>query len=98
MVVGSHVTLADQQLKSLLANARCRGIELPVARIARVLEGGSSDWLLPDLEAEWRSQLELALDEGLTPVLFSSRGELDCLEQVRRRLRGGCALGWSWHP
>ena len=76
VVVGSHVALADQQLKSLLANERCRGIELPVARIARVLEGGSPDLLLPDLEAEWRSQLELALEEGLTPVLFSSRGEL----------------------
>ena len=33
--------------------------------------------LLPDREAEWRSQLELALEEGLTPVLFTSRGELE---------------------
>ena len=93
VVVGSHVALADQQLKSLLANARCRGIELPVARIARVLEGGSSDWLLPDLEAEWRSQLELALEEGLTPVLFSSRGELEFgAGAAARRLRFGMEL------
>jgi uncharacterized protein YgbK (DUF1537 family) len=95
VVVGSHVPLADQQLKSLLANARCRGIELPVARIARVLEGGSSDWLLPDLEAEWRSQLERALDAGLTPVLFSSRGELlfgSGAAAAARRLRFGMEL------
>ncbi|QNJ24632.1 putative sugar and nucleotide-binding domains containing protein [Synechococcus sp. SYN20] len=94
VVVGSHVALADQQLKDLLANARCRGIELPVARIARVLEGGSSDWLLPDLEAEWRSQLELALEEGLTPVLFTSRGELSfgAGAAAARRLRFGMEL------
>ena len=93
VVVGSHVALADQQLKDLLANARCRGIELPVARIARVLEGGSSDWLLPDMEAEWRSQLELALEEGLTPVLFSSRGELEFgAGAAARRLRFGMEL------
>ncbi len=76
VVVGSHVPMADQQLKSLLANQRCRGIELPVARISRVLEGGSPDLLLPDLEDEWLLQLQLALQAGLTPVLFTSRGEL----------------------
>ena len=95
VVVGSHVALADQQLKSLLANARCRGIELPVARIARVLEGGSPDLLLPDLEAEWRRQLELALEEGLTPVLFTSRGELAFgagAAAAARRLRFGMEL------
>jgi uncharacterized protein YgbK (DUF1537 family) len=32
--------------------------------------------LLPDLEAEWRRQLERALELGLTPVLLTSRGEL----------------------
>ena len=95
VVVGSHVSLADEQLKSLLANEGCRGIELPVARIARVLEGGSPDLLLPDLEAEWRSQLEQALEEGLTPVLFSSRGELlfgAGAAAAARRLRFGMEL------
>jgi len=82
-------------LKSLLASERCRGIELPVARIARVLEGGSPDFLLPDLEAEWRSQLERALEARLTPVLFSSRGELEFgagAAAAARRLRFGMEL------
>ena len=95
VVVGSHVALADQQLEVLLADPRCRGLELPVARIARVLEGGSPDLLLPDLEAEWRSQLEQALEEGLTPVLFSSRGELAFgvgAAASERRLRFGRQL------
>lgn len=66
-----------------------------MARIARVLEGGSPDLLLPDLEAEWRSQLEQALEEGLTPVLFSSRGELlfgAGAAAAARRLRFGMEL------
>ena len=95
VVVGSHVSLADQQLKSLLASERCRGIELPVDRIARVLEGGSPDFLLPDLEAEWLSQLERTLEAGLTPVLFSSRGELLFgvgAAALVRRLRFGMEL------
>ncbi len=95
VVVGSHVPLADQQLRSLLAKERCRGIELPVARIARVLEGGTPDLLLPDLEAEWRCQLERVLEAGLTPVLFSSRGELEFgagAAAVARRLRFGMEL------
>ena len=95
VVVGSHVALADQQLTSLLANARCRGIELPVARIARVLEGGAPDLLLSDLEAEWHAQLEQVLEKGLTPVLFSSRGELAFgvgAAASERRLRFGRQL------
>ena len=95
VVVGSHVPLADQQLQQLLAQPSCEGLELPVARIARVLEGGHGDWLLPDLELEWRSQLEQVMARGLTPVLFTSRGELGFGEgeaAAVRRLRFGMAL------
>ena len=95
VVVGSHVPLADQQLESLLQADGCQGVELPVARIARVLEGGHGDWLLPDLELEWRSQLQQVLARGLTPVLFTSRGELSFGEgeaAAARRLRFGMEL------
>jgi uncharacterized protein YgbK (DUF1537 family) len=76
VVVGSHVRLADQQLAQLLEDPRCDGVELPVARVARVLEGGSPDLLLTDLERELHSRLDDVLNRGCTPVLFTSRGEL----------------------
>jgi len=91
VMVGSHVPLADQQLELLLQEAGCQGVELPVPRIARVLEGPTPDLLLADLERVWLQQLRALLDQGLTPVLFTSRGELRCAsEQEGRRL--SCAL------
>ena len=87
VMVGSHVPLADQQLALLLSEESCVPIELPVPRIARVLEGPTPDLLLADLEQVWREQLQLALVRGATPVLFSSRGELRCgSEREGRRL------------
>jgi uncharacterized protein YgbK (DUF1537 family) len=91
VMVGSHVPLADQQLELLLAEPGCQGVELPVPRIARVLEGPTPDLLLADLERVWLQQLRALLKAGLTPVLFTSRGELRCAsEQEGRRL--SCAL------
>jgi uncharacterized protein YgbK (DUF1537 family) len=95
VVVGSHVPLADQQLQQLLAQPGCEGLELPVARVARVLDGGHGDWLLPDLEAEWTTRLAQILAAGATPVLFTSRGELTFGEgeaAALRRLRFGLEL------
>ena len=87
VMVGSHVPLADQQLELLLSEESCVPIELPVPRIARVLEGPTPDLLLADLEQVWREQLQHALVRGATPVLFSSRGELRCgSEREGRRL------------
>ena len=71
VLLGSHVPLADRQLRRLLQESGCLGVELPVARIARVLEGGQAEWLLADLEAEWRDQLEQILLSGCTPVLYT---------------------------
>ena len=92
MMVGSHVPLADQQLELLLAQPGCQGVELPVPRIARVLEGPAPDLLMADLERVWLQQLRALFDEGLTPVLFTSRGELRCAsEQEGRRLSSALA-------
>ena len=93
VVVGSHVPLADAQLERLLADRRCRGLELPVDRLQRVLEGPLPDRLLASLEADWRAQLEALLVSGLTPVLFTSRGERRCRHAAERRALGLALAG-----
>ena len=95
VVVGSHVVLADQQLQHLLSDPRCMGVELPVARVARILEGGTPDLLLPDLESELQGFIETILRSGCTPVLFTSRGELQfgsSAAAAEHRLRFGMQL------
>ncbi|MFN4864783.1 MAG: four-carbon acid sugar kinase family protein [Cyanobium sp.] len=91
VLVGSHVPLADAQLERLLAEQGCSGLELPVAKLARVLEGPAPQELLASLEAQWGDQLEALLADGRTPVLHPSRGELPCRHAAERR-RLGLAL------
>jgi uncharacterized protein YgbK (DUF1537 family) len=76
VVVGSHVPLADAQLERLLAQEGCAGVEVPVARVWRVVEGPLPDRLLTSLEAEWTERLCSVLARGCTPVFHTSRGEL----------------------
>ena len=91
VLVGSHVPLADAQLEVLLQEPGCLGLELPVARLARVLDGPEPAALLASLERSWREQLQQLLDRGATPVLFTSRGEIQCASAAERR-RLGLAL------
>jgi uncharacterized protein YgbK (DUF1537 family) len=88
VVVGSHVPLADQQLEQLLQEPACEGVEIPVAKLARVLDGPAAPELIRSLERSWLEQLQAVLDEGCTPVLFSSRGELVCVSAQERRRFG----------
>ena len=91
VLVGSHVPLADAQLAELLQEPGCAGLELPVAKLARVLEGPEPAALLASLEAAWLEQLRSRLAEGLTPVLFTSRGEISC-RSAAERIRLGLGL------
>lgn len=93
VLVGSHVPLADAQLERLLADPGCRGLELPVDRLQRVLEGPLPDRLLASLEADWRVQLEAVLAAGHTPVLYTSRGERRCRHAAERRTLGLALAG-----
>ncbi len=88
VVVGSHVPLADQQMEQLLQEPACEGVEIPVAKLARVLDGPAAGELIRSLERSWLEQLQTALDQGRTPVLFSSRGELLCASAQERRRFG----------
>jgi len=91
VLVGSHVPLADAQLVELLQEPGCAGVELPVAKLARVLEGPEPGLLLASLEAVWLEQLRAQLADGRTPVLFTSRGEIHC-RSATERLRLGLEL------
>ncbi len=88
VVVGSHVPLADHQLAQLLQEPACEGVEIPVAKLARVLDGPAAPELIRSLERSWLEQLQAALDRGRTPVMFSSRGELVCASAEERRRFG----------
>lgn len=93
VLVGSHVPLADAQVQSLLAEPACGGVELEVAKVARMLAGPLPDRLLPSLESTWLERLQAVLARGQTPVLFTSRGELACSSPAERRALGEALAG-----
>jgi len=88
VLVGSHVPLADAQLEELLAQPGCAGVEIAVPKVARVLEGPVPGEMVASLEQAWLEQLVGVLAAGQTPVLFTSRGELQCRSAVERRRLG----------
>jgi uncharacterized protein YgbK (DUF1537 family) len=88
VLVGSHVPLADRQLALLLAEERCSGVEVAVAKVQRSLEGPVPDLLLASLESAWLEQLRQQLAAGRTPVLYTSRGERRCRDGAERRRLG----------
>ncbi len=91
ILVGSHVELADIQLRRLLEVDKCKGIELPVAKLASLFNEGFKDLHLPTLEKQWVTQLEELLEQGKTPVLYTTRGEI-LFSSVRSRLLFGYYL------
>jgi len=93
VVVGSHVPLADAQLERLLAEPACRGVELAVAKVHRILEGPLPDRLLVSLEDAWTEALREVLGAGQTAVFFTSRGELTCRHGEERRALGSALAG-----
>tara|TARA_Y100001968_G_scaffold226919_1_gene209665 strand:+ start:8451 stop:9809 length:1359 start_codon:yes stop_codon:yes gene_type:complete len=76
VIVGSHVSLADKQLAVLLGEKNCQGLELPVRKIFRGFDGSIPDLLMSDLENLWVEELTAILESGMTPVLYTSRGEI----------------------
>ncbi|MFM9089895.1 MAG: four-carbon acid sugar kinase family protein [Cyanobium sp.] len=93
VMVGSHVPLADVQLERLLAEPSCRGVELAVAKVHRILEGPLPDRLLVSLEEAWTEALLEVLGAGQTAVFFTSRGELTCRHGEERRALGSALAG-----
>jgi len=89
VIVGSHVPLADHQLQVLLSQApECQGVEISVAKLAQALDAPSAEERLACLEFGWLEQLQAALAQRRTPVLFTSRGELTFPSANQRRSFG----------
>ena len=88
VLVGSHVPLADVQLKRLLEQPECGGVELQVPQLQRMLEGPMPNRLLEAMEAAWEEQLQEVLVSERTPVFFSSRREAACRHADERRALG----------
>jgi uncharacterized protein YgbK (DUF1537 family) len=88
VVVGSHVPLADAQLESLLQEPACAGVELLVARLARFLQDEEQQGPIAALQNDLLHQLRQHLQAARTPVLYTSRGELNCSSAEERRRLG----------
>ena len=78
-VVGSHVKKTTQQLQHLLEEQGTCGIELPVNAI---LENGEQ------LKSDTINTLSMVAEQGLTPVIYTSRTELRVDDADRRQLMG----------
>ena len=71
VLVGSHVPLTDAQLADLLGQPGCCGVEFSLDE--------------PQVPAALTAQLQQVLSTGITPVLFSSRGERPGYTPARQR-------------
>jgi len=69
VIVGSHVQKTSQQLARLLQEPGIQGIEVEVKRL---LEPGREAELLPAI----LNQVQRAYEQGLTPVVYTSREEV----------------------
>ena len=78
-IVGSHVQKTTRQLNALLAGQRLAGIEVDVER---VLHDGDS--LMQELLTEMKQRAE----EGLTPVVYTSRKEVRLKDADERQHLG----------
>ncbi len=91
ILVGSHVELADAQLEVLLNEDSCVGVELSVSKIAGIFYGSKSNILMKSLKEEWCAKIYKIIDDGKTPVLFTSRRELE-FNSALSRLEFGLKL------
>ncbi len=75
IVIGSHVKLANDQLKFLLSHKSFKGIQVPVEKIARIFKEKSSSLLLSKIENILHKEIYNCFKQNKTPVLYTSRKE-----------------------
>ncbi len=91
VIVGSYVKLADDQLKSLLHENSCVGVELDVNTILKNLKDNKSMALLDKMESQWLKELNTIIASNLTPVLYTSRREV-LFKSTSEKIQFGISL------
>ncbi len=76
IMVGSHVQLATDQLDILLKEESCEGLEIPVSKLADIFVLDECQQLILELEGLLLSKIESILDKKKTPVLYTTREEM----------------------
>ncbi len=84
VLVGSHVKLADDQLTNLLQEKSCIGIEISVEKIAEIGNDFSRKNLLLEFEERLLKKINHILMLGKTPVLYTSRTQLEFESPIDR--------------
>ena len=76
IMVGSHVKLATAQLDFLLKDNSCKGLEIPVSKLADIFASEDCENLILDLEDKILSKIDNILYTKKIPVLYTTREEM----------------------
>ncbi len=90
IMVGSHVQLATDQLKVLLKEDVCEGLEVSTQKFAEIFEEECHP-LLEEFENILLSKIEAILENKKVPVLYTSRMEMQFSSKLER-MNFGLAL------
>ncbi len=84
IMVGSHVKLATDQLEVLFQEDSCKGVEIPVNKLANIFVLEKSQQLTLELESILLSKIESILDRQKVPVLYTTREEMQFSSDFER--------------
>ena len=84
IIVGSYVPLANKQLKVLLRQEECLGVQLPVKKVLQIFEEQISEELILNFEKILIDKINNILNQNKTPVFYTSREELEFSSQLNR--------------
>ena len=84
IVVGSHVQLATDQLEILLKENSCEALEIPVIKLAEMFSVDEYQQFILDLESILLSRIESILIREKTPVLYTTREEIQFTSDSER--------------
>ena len=91
IMVGSHVKLATDQLKVLLLDNSCKGLEIPVSKLANIFALEDRQQAILEIEYTLLSKIDDILDLEKVPVLYTSREEMK-FSSYSKRMEFGLEL------